>query len=366
MGNIKMTRKELYDLVWSTPMTKLAKKYLISDTGLRKICKTMNIPLPKAGHWEKLKVGKKVIVEKLPTDSLCKQEANLELRQEGDESIKGKPSPEILLREKIEQDPSLNLIVPDKLTKPHKLVIEAKQALYNNENRFSKSFVYYQRSPLRISVTKSHIGRALRIMDTFIKAMEQRGHEFQIRNETVHIVICEEEFSMNLREKNKRVPKPKTSSWQEYDYIPTGILAFSVRISYNDTEWKDAKLPLEQQLSKIIAKLEIKGAEEREETLRWEKERKIREDKQRIIKEKEQKVAEELVKFKELKQNAEHWDEANRIRAYVKEIEKKATSKKSMTKELRDWINWAKKKADWHDPTMEYDNELLSETNKKI
>jgi hypothetical protein len=32
----EFTRKERYDLVWSTPMTKLAKRFGISDVGLRK------------------------------------------------------------------------------------------------------------------------------------------------------------------------------------------------------------------------------------------------------------------------------------------------------------------------------------------
>lgn len=40
--NIKISRKELYDLVWSKPMSTLAKEYLISDNGLRKICKKFN------------------------------------------------------------------------------------------------------------------------------------------------------------------------------------------------------------------------------------------------------------------------------------------------------------------------------------
>jgi len=57
-----LTRRELYDLVWSTPMTAIAKKYLISDVGLRKICISMNIPLPRAGHWEKIKAGKPITI----------------------------------------------------------------------------------------------------------------------------------------------------------------------------------------------------------------------------------------------------------------------------------------------------------------
>jgi hypothetical protein len=48
MDGIKLTRKELYDLVWSAPFTILAKKYSISDVGLRKICIRMIISFPKS------------------------------------------------------------------------------------------------------------------------------------------------------------------------------------------------------------------------------------------------------------------------------------------------------------------------------
>jgi hypothetical protein len=52
-----ITREQLYNMVWSTPMLTLSKKYSISDVGLRKICKRMNISLPKGGHWAKVKYG---------------------------------------------------------------------------------------------------------------------------------------------------------------------------------------------------------------------------------------------------------------------------------------------------------------------
>ena len=56
----EFTRKELYDLVWNKPLTHIAKDYNFSDNGIRKICKKHNIPLPKNGHWSKLKFNKKV------------------------------------------------------------------------------------------------------------------------------------------------------------------------------------------------------------------------------------------------------------------------------------------------------------------
>ena len=45
------TREELYELVWSRPMIELAKEFGLSDNGLRKKCKKLNIPLPPQGYW---------------------------------------------------------------------------------------------------------------------------------------------------------------------------------------------------------------------------------------------------------------------------------------------------------------------------
>ena len=50
MERVTITRKQLFDEVWRTPLLQLANKYAISDVGLRKLCIKQNIPLPKAGH----------------------------------------------------------------------------------------------------------------------------------------------------------------------------------------------------------------------------------------------------------------------------------------------------------------------------
>jgi hypothetical protein len=62
MEKITITRNDLYEMVWKEPMTTLAKRYGISDNGVRKICIKLQIPLPKEGHWMKVKAGKKVKV----------------------------------------------------------------------------------------------------------------------------------------------------------------------------------------------------------------------------------------------------------------------------------------------------------------
>lgn len=51
-------RESLYEAVWKEPITTLAKKYSISDVGLRKICATLEVPVPPRGYWAKLAHGK--------------------------------------------------------------------------------------------------------------------------------------------------------------------------------------------------------------------------------------------------------------------------------------------------------------------
>lgn len=52
-------RKELYEAIWSTPATALAKKLGLSDVGLAKICNRYDIPRPGRGYWAKHAVGMK-------------------------------------------------------------------------------------------------------------------------------------------------------------------------------------------------------------------------------------------------------------------------------------------------------------------
>jgi hypothetical protein len=53
-----ITRRDLYNRVWSTPMSKLARELDISDVGLAKVCRRRNIPRPPRGYWAKLAAGK--------------------------------------------------------------------------------------------------------------------------------------------------------------------------------------------------------------------------------------------------------------------------------------------------------------------
>jgi len=54
-----LTRRELYDLVWSTPMSKLVVRYGISDVELKKTCVRHQVPTLPRGYWVKLEAWHK-------------------------------------------------------------------------------------------------------------------------------------------------------------------------------------------------------------------------------------------------------------------------------------------------------------------
>lgn len=107
-----LTRKELYDLVWSSSLVSLSKKYSLSDNGLRKICIKMNIPLPRAGHWVKLQVGKNVPVIVLPEPYEGDTTITLSLRTDSEKTGIDTYTPLASLTKEIKTDPELSLIVP--------------------------------------------------------------------------------------------------------------------------------------------------------------------------------------------------------------------------------------------------------------
>jgi hypothetical protein len=45
-----ISRDELYQLVWSKPMTKVAEQFDLSGSYLARICTLLNVPRPERGY----------------------------------------------------------------------------------------------------------------------------------------------------------------------------------------------------------------------------------------------------------------------------------------------------------------------------
>jgi len=62
----RLSRKELYDLIWSQPTKTLASRFGISDVALKKTCERAEIPTPDRGYWAKKEAGKEALKPSLP------------------------------------------------------------------------------------------------------------------------------------------------------------------------------------------------------------------------------------------------------------------------------------------------------------
>ena len=360
MNNEKLTREQLYDLVWTTPLSTLSRKYAFSDNGIRKICKKMDIPLPPVGYWQKLQYGKKVNKPKLKVNTEVDQEVSLPIRSKDSESVNYDQTPLAILKNEIAEKYGEQLKVPEKLSKPDEIIIEAKRILNENaKSRFRDNGLVRSFDGIKIKVTPENIARSLRFMDTFIKMMKQRGHQVKVYHYKTVVEVFGGEYEINLREKLKVVPNT-TDRYSSRDLIPTGILCFQFE-GYHGREWKDNKKAiLEDQLANIIAKIEIVAKESQKEKIRHAEEERIRKEKMEIERQLQLRKSEELNKFKELLNQANRVQQVSVLRNYIEQT----ASSKDLTEEKSEWIKWAKQKADWFDPFINTHDEFLDDFNK--
>tara|TARA_R110000850_G_scaffold218852_3_gene344467 strand:+ start:69960 stop:71084 length:1125 start_codon:yes stop_codon:yes gene_type:complete len=363
MKTVVFTRQELYKLVWEKPLTHIAKELGYSDNGIRKVYIKHNIPLPKAGYWSKLKHNKKV--KKTPLPKTDNQTTKINFKSEIDNEKGSLHSELSRLKQSIAQDESLNLTVPENLLKPDPL-IKSKKAYYKDlksaSNR-NRNFYEERKGVISISVSNSLFSRAIRFMDTFIKLFKKRGHQI-IANRETKIVISGEEYEIRLTEKHKRV-KNTSSSYPEFELIPTGFLCLKLDYVYPDKQWTDtATKPIEEKLTDILAWFEIRAEKDRIERIKRDIQHKIWEEKRKKEAELKQLQDQEFSKFQSMFDTATRWHKSQYIRNYIKEFEAYAIKTNSLDKEKQEWIKWATEKANWYDPFIETQDPLLDNIDR--
>ncbi len=256
-------------------------------------------------------------------------------------------------------DKNAPLKTPEKLTKPDNLISQTREyktkGHYNHDN--------YRTSKIDLlsiyGVENENFNRALIIMDMFVKLLKHRGHSFKrdINGDGPHIIIKEISFPFSMREAQKRIPPEKGSYGSTY--LPTGILVLKIGESFRAEEWRDGTVKLENQLAKIVAKLEIDADKEiirmEESRIYWLKYEEEKERKNQIKKRKD----EEIQKFNKLVDFSKQYNQSLLIREYIKAEHEYAISHNNLTDEKIEWIKWATDKADWLDPLINKRDEIL-------
>jgi len=384
---MKLTRKELYDLVWSEPMTTVCKRFGISDNGLRKHCKSMNIPTPPLGYWAKLQSQKEVEIISLPSEYEGKKQY-VDLKEVDPNDVIVDLEPPINKQRDLEKlllsDNSDWYTVPEVLYPKDALIIDTKEKL-RVESESNKNNVYLKNNPykskiketLDVYVSNVSVDRALSIFSTIIKAMNNRGHSVRIDADKTYFVVNEEEFRVNLIERKRQNPNSNNPR-DNNNNVFCGELHFNIIYGYwkENTSYKDtAHTKLEDKVAAIIAYCEIKSGEIKEKRIEDEKRRIRREEEDRKreefeakrraeLKELEAKRKAEVKEFQSLFTMAERLHKANILRNYIYTYEEYLHKNEIDDEDILAKIEWAKEKADWLDPFISKADKYLDHYDK--
>jgi hypothetical protein len=183
----EITRQELYELAWKTPLTKISEELQVSYHMLRNTCKEKDIPLPSSGYWTLVHLGRKVTSPVLPQFDGSEEIDLVRLK-----TIK---------KVRIPTAESTRELAPlIRSNNPDPLVAEAKKYL-NSRDRFEiDGLVMTSRGMLQVKVSKEQISRAMIILDAFIKMVKRRGYTVVVRNDKSYVQIGREEIQFSLRE----------------------------------------------------------------------------------------------------------------------------------------------------------------------
>ncbi|SDQ23585.1 hypothetical protein [Flagellimonas zhangzhouensis] len=363
-----ITRKELYELVWTTPLTQLAKQYNISDNCLRKICIKHEIPLPRVGHWSKVKYGKKVTKTPLKKKEKKLDDINLSERKEKNDKKAHFNSKYSALKNEIVNDPSLPLSVPSKMYKPDILVQKAKSDLATSNfqpNHQYQDIIHTTKGNLNIEVSKKMVPRALRFMNALIKLLRKRGHDIEIDGYSTYAIVLDEKINIRCREKSKRV-LVKKERWTNYEYHASDILMLKMEADYFlRKDWADNKNELlEEQLAKILTKLELTAKQLKKERIEREEWHKKFQEEQKIKQELQDRKDKELQSLKSLFKDMKRHEMTVRLRSYVQEFKNHKESNGELTEDLLLWLEWANEKIEWFDPMIEREVPLLEDVER--
>lgn len=282
----KLTRKELYDLVWSKPIMKLAEDFGISDRGLGKICARYRVPVPPRGYWAKVAAGKKV-----------KQTRFHEVSDPALNRIEISPSTcnlpdetKTILRDakrKREQSKTLSKPISfHQVEKPHPVLIGIANRLRqkNLPQRVAQTpFVEYRGG---IVVQEQQAERVISFLDKLVRALDDKDLIVTPKKDNIEVATTADTVKFTLREKTRREEYKPTDAemraweaeerrreqhlgrrfirswdkpWPEFKSVFTGRLVFVIDGWFDGMRrtWADGKTQtIESNFDRIVVGLE--------------------------------------------------------------------------------------------------------------
>lgn len=371
-----LTRENLYEELWNSPMTEVAKKYGLSDVGLKKIAVKLGVPVPPRGYWAKAQNGKKP-----PQQPLRAWKGETTYQLSSIHAAKAALPEEKLELPAIEEAkiyekaPDNQIDVPTSLFAPHPIISATRKAV--SEHKPYRSVPVWKaggKGMVSVEVSKPILERTLILADAFLKAAEKRGYEFSWSSENksshrdvLYLTLTKEKTSYRIRLRQKPgtliiEPNSYSSSTKKNappPIVPTPVLQLELSDyifgygakTYQDTPTK----PLEKQLNTAFLwmatypiRKAIEAAAREEESRKRQNayELKVRPFRIRDA---------ELKRLEECEKDAVQFARAEKLRAYADAMEKQiriSNLGKPVSSQALEPVTWIRARANWLDPLI--------------
>ena len=357
-----LSREVLYTLVWTTPISRLARDFGISDRGLSKICDRLEVPVPPRGYWARKEAGQAVVQYRL-----LKASPGTPLSVD----IAPTPPPEVPTPVPKPADNSRadlkdgQLAVPERLNKPHPIIagwIERRAKDREELRRWGNT----GRSTLPDFSELER--RRHRILSTLFKALEAHGHAVsETSRGDLQANLGGKQVAFRLREKLKQVKRPLTDDDKRWGYgtargyrtetVGSGYLIFEFqtylpgkfRREWLETDEARLETLAGDILATILAAVPLLEAQRFEEEAMAARRREEEVRRAEIARQRKF-AANRLAKFGQF---AEQWARMGQMRALLAELEGTVAdpAEEVTGQSLAEWMAWLREQIDRHDPS---------------
>lgn len=376
-------RQKLYEEVWAKPVVQVAIQYGVSDVAIHKICKSLQIPVPPRGYWAKLRAGEKMPRPPLPAVKGMIQKTGS--RTFTGEKKAQEPSQVLAFLNENNRDRVLiaaqQIQMSAENATPHKKIAAYRSVIkeWNKKDKKPQSAQrdfknFYDRPQFLTGVISNEsLPRVFRILDALFSQIESLGGtvndnlSLKIRGEIVHIEISESQDTVDhvmTREEAQAMlvykDAKRINSWasepqiRKYDYVFNGRLRICIREHryFRDSE----KSNVETRLGEMLIELYEQSEVIKQKRIAAEEAERKRQEEERHREERRVRYNDEVEKTIALMNIVQDYDMACKIRAFVAALESEDTDEKTAA-----LIDWAKKKADWFDPSVARTDEILGD-----
>jgi hypothetical protein len=374
-------REELYEKVWSEPVTKVAKEYGVSDVALAKACRKLKVPVPGRGYWAKKEHGHRI--ERLPLPKLAEPIVVTRMTPPHGPAVEPRKLHPDDAREFARIDELLSSgafarpVTPPALR--HPLVVALRKGL-NEAKADDRHILRSGPDAIDVRVSKNNVSRVIELVARLIATLEEQGAKVTITESRLEkhteVIAFGEYVSFSITESAHQVEitapvqrpgkyvRVATFAGKPIDYIPTGNMTLEIA-TYGDKlrrTWNENKRKPDDLLPDIVATLLKAAVLKRRATLTRQAEELAARKRQEGIALLRRRIEEEEKRVKKLEAEALAWERARSIRLFVLaaiDVRKAAGEEVGPDTQLGIWAAWAVQHADWLDPLAKSPRSIL-------